>query len=113
MDAFERLARANETQLPHAALRLAWLTPPPPRIGMCVRDADGARLGAVCDVIVGESGGVVAVGLACSDRRLGQRRLQAAALRAYGDGLVCLYFRRDLPALPVAGPAPREAPASV
>lgn len=85
-----------------AATRLSWLTPPPPGVGMIVRDVDGARLGSVCAIVIAESGDVISVDVTCADSRVGRRRLPAGALRAYGQSLVCLYFRRDLEGLPRA-----------
>lgn len=99
MDAFDRIG-ARACRAVSDPERLAWLTPPPPCVGTCVRDADGVRLGAVCALVIDDGGTVAAIEIACSDVRLGRRRVPPRALRAYGDGFVCLYFRRDLEELP-------------
>ncbi len=101
MDAYDRSA-AHDAGGRSAPDRLAWLTPPPPGVGMIVRDVDGARLGCVCGIVVGESGAVIGVDVTCADSRIGRRRLPACAVRTYGEGVVCLYFRRDLQTLPLA-----------
>lgn len=102
MDAGESLDAHGPGGERAPSARLSWLTPPPPCVGMIVRDVDGARLGSVCAIIIAESGDVIGVDVTCADARVGRRRLPAGALRAYGQSLVCLYFRRDLEGLPRA-----------
>ena len=78
----------------------AWLSEPPLRIGMRVRAADGGRVGVVCGLTIDARGGVIAVDVAFASILVGRRRIPRTALRAYGDGLVCLCARRDLRSFP-------------
>jgi len=94
MDAFERTTERT-AKCNGSRERLEWLAPSPPRIGMCVRDADGARIGAIVDLVIGESGALIAVGIACVRPAI-VKHIAPATLRTYGDGLVCCFFRAEV-----------------